>query len=185
MTYEELSQLPVLNSVIRETFRLNPPIHSLIRYVRLDVPVPPTLAAPSKEGTYVVPRGHYLVASPNASQVDPQIWSNPNTWDPTRWSDPEGVAAQAFKSYSDENSEKVDYGFGAVSKGTDSPYQPFGGGRHRCIGERVSHDHPLSWLLLNCSLLSSRTCNWGPFLQRCCAMWSLGWIKPCQRTVIM
>ncbi len=49
----------------------------------------------------------------------------------------DGVAQQASKAYSDENGEKVDYGFGAVSKGTESPYQPFGAGRHRCIGEQV------------------------------------------------
>lgn len=141
MTYEEFRELPVMDSVIRETLRLHPPIHSIMRYVRSDVPVPPTLAAPSKDGAYVVPRGHYVLASPSVSQVDPQIWSNPEAWDPTRWSDPEGVAAQAFKSYSDENGEKIDYGFGAVSKGTDSPYQPFGAGRHRCIGEQVGHIH--------------------------------------------
>ena len=59
-------------------------------------------------------------------------------WDPLRWlSDPEGVAEKAYKTYLDEDGEKVDYGFGAVSKGTESPYQPFGAGRHRCIGEQV------------------------------------------------
>jgi sterol 14-demethylase len=26
-----------------------------------------------------------------------------------------------------------------VSKGTDSPYQPFGAGRHRCIGEQFAY----------------------------------------------
>ncbi|KAG8213275.1 cytochrome P450 [Butyriboletus roseoflavus] len=139
MTYEELRELPVMDSVIRETLRLHSPIHSVMRYVRSDVPVPPTLAAPSKDGTYVVPRGYYVLASPSVSQVDPQIWFNADTWDPTRWSDPEGVAAQAFKSYSDETGEKIDYGFGAVSKGTESPYQPFGAGRHRCIGEQFAY----------------------------------------------
>ncbi|KAI9567383.1 cytochrome P450 [Boletus coccyginus] len=139
MTYEELRELPVMDSVIRETLRIHPPIHSIMRYVRSDVPVPPTLGAPSKDGAYVVPRGHYVLASPSVSQVDPQIWRNPGTWDPVRWSDPEGVAAQAFKSYSDESGEKIDYGFGAVSKGTDSPYQPFGAGRHRCIGEQFAY----------------------------------------------
>ncbi|KAG8216712.1 cytochrome P450 [Butyriboletus roseoflavus] len=130
MTYEELRELPVMDSIIRETLRLHPPIHSIMRYVRSDVPVPPTLAAPSKDGTYVVPRGYYVLASPGVNQ---------DTWDPTRWSDPEGVAAQAFKSYSDENGEKIDYGFGVMSKGTDSPYQPFGSGRHRCIGEQFAY----------------------------------------------
>ncbi|KAH7884413.1 cytochrome P450 [Phlebopus sp. FC_14] len=139
MTYEELRKLPILDSVIRETLRMHPPIHSIMRYVRSDVPVPPTLSAPTKDSTYVVPKGHYVLASAAVSQVDPEIWMNPLTWDPTRWSDPEGMAAQAFKTYVDENGEKVDYGFGAVSKGTESPYQPFGAGRHRCIGEQFAY----------------------------------------------
>lgn len=137
MTYEELRKLPVLDSVIRETLRMHPPIHSIMRYVRGDVAVSPTLSAPSDDKTYVVPKGHFVLASPAISQVDPKVWSNAHIWDPTRWSDPEGVAAEAFKAYMDENGEKVDFGFGAVSKGTDSPYQPFGAGRHRCIGEQV------------------------------------------------
>lgn len=137
MTYEELRELPILDSVIRETLRLHPPIHSIMRYVRDDVPVPATLAAPSKDGIYVVPKGHYVLASPAVSQVDPTVWKDATKWDPARWNDNEGVAAQAFKMYSDENGEKIDYGFGAVSKGTESPYQPFGAGRHRCIGEQV------------------------------------------------
>ncbi|KAG2139201.1 cytochrome P450 [Suillus bovinus] len=139
MTYEGFRKLPILDSVIRETLRMHPPIHSIMRYVRSDVPVPATLAAPSKDGVYVVPKGYYVLASAAVSQVDPRIWVNPTQWDPTRWSDPEGVAAQAFKTYSDENGEKIDYGFGAVSKGTESPYQPFGAGRHRCIGEQFAY----------------------------------------------
>ncbi|KAH7911689.1 cytochrome P450 [Hygrophoropsis aurantiaca] len=139
MTYEEFRKLPILDSVIRETLRIHPPIHSIMRKVRSDVPVPPTLAAPSENGTYVVPKGHFVLASAAVSQVDPIIWSNPEVFDPTRWSDPEGVAAQAFDTYADENGEKIDYGFGAVSKGTDSPYQPFGAGRHRCIGEQFAY----------------------------------------------
>ncbi|KAK2462973.1 hypothetical protein APHAL10511_005025 [Amanita phalloides] len=138
-TYEELKNLPLLDAVIRETLRLHPPIHSIMRKVRDDVTVPATLAAPSKDGIYVVPKGHYVLACPAVSQVDPGIWKNPETWDPYRWSDPEGVAAQALKTYVDENGEKVDYGFGAVSKGTESPYQPFGAGKHRCIGEQFAY----------------------------------------------
>ncbi|KAF8656198.1 hypothetical protein AX16_002635 [Volvariella volvacea WC 439] len=139
MTYEELRELPVMDSVIRETLRVHPPIHSIMRKVRDDVAVPPTLSAPSKDGTYVVPKGHFVLASPAVSQADPLVWKNARDWDPTRWSDPEGVAAQAFKTYLDENGEKIDYGFGAVSKGTESPYQPFGAGKHRCIGEQFAY----------------------------------------------
>ena len=139
MTYEELKELPVLDSVIRETLRMHPPIHSIMRKVVDDIPVPPSLSAPSKDGVYVVPKGHFVLSSPAVSQVDPKAWADPLKWDPTRWSDPEGFAAQAYKMYADENGEKVDYGFGAVSKGTESPYQPFGAGRHRCIGEQFAY----------------------------------------------
>ncbi|KAJ2926833.1 hypothetical protein H1R20_g10257, partial [Candolleomyces eurysporus] len=139
MTYEELRALPVMDAVIRETLRMHPPIHSIMRYVRDDVPVPGTLSNPGKDKTYIIPKGNFVMASPAVSQMDPLVWKNPQHWDPSRWSDPEGVAAQAFKTYLDENGEKVDYGFGAVSKGTESPYQPFGAGKHRCIGEQFAY----------------------------------------------
>jgi cytochrome P450 len=65
------------------------------------------------------------------------VWRDAQAWDPSRWNDSKGIAADAFRTYLDENGEKIDYGFGAVSKGTESPYQPFGAGRHRCVGEQV------------------------------------------------
>jgi sterol 14-demethylase len=137
MTYEELRTLPILDAVIRETLRLHPPLHSLMRKVRDPVVVPPSLSAPTQDTTYIIPKGHYVFASPAVSQNDPRIWRDATKWDPYRWSDPEGVAAQAFNTYADEHGEKIDFGFGAVSKGTESPYQPFGAGKHRCIGEQV------------------------------------------------
>lgn len=69
--------------------------------------------------------------------MDPKTWTNSTTWDPYRWSDKEGVASQAHAQYTG-GGEQMDYGFGTVSKGTESPYAPFGAGRHRCIGESVS-----------------------------------------------
>ncbi|EDR08390.1 uncharacterized protein LACBIDRAFT_234769, partial [Laccaria bicolor S238N-H82] len=139
MTYEELRSLPIMDTVIRETLRLHPPIHSIMRHVRDDVAVPATISAPSKDGIYIVPKGHYVLACPAVSQTDPRVWKDANEWNPSRWSDPEGVAAQAFDTYADVNGEKIDYGFGAVSKGTESPYQPFGAGKHRCIGEQFAY----------------------------------------------
>ncbi|KAF7326590.1 Lanosterol 14-alpha-demethylase [Mycena sanguinolenta] len=142
MEYEDLRHLPVLDSVIRETLRVHPPIHNIMRQVREDVPVPASLAAPSSKsgnGVYVVPKDTYVLASPIISQLDPRIWVNAHTWEPSRWSDSAGVAAQALRTYTDEAGEKIDYGFGAVSKGTESPYQPFGAGRHRCIGEQFAY----------------------------------------------
>ncbi|KAI0068684.1 lanosterol 14-alpha-demethylase [Artomyces pyxidatus] len=138
-TYDELRNLPVLDSVIRETLRLHPPIHNIMRKVRADLVVPPSLASPSKDGYYIVPKGYFVLASPVVSQVDPDLWYNASKWEPSRWNDSEGQAQKAFRQYTDENGEKFDYGFGAVGKGTESPYQPFGAGRHRCIGEQFAY----------------------------------------------
>ncbi|KAH9031787.1 cytochrome P450 [Lactarius pseudohatsudake] len=131
--------LPVLDSIIRETLRIHPPIHSIMRYVRADLIVPGTLSAPSKDSQYVVPKGHYVLACPAVVTSRQIAVVQAEEWIPSRWTDPEGQAQQAFKQYTDENGEKVDYGFGAVSKGTESPYQPFGAGRHRCIGEQFAY----------------------------------------------
>jgi len=139
LTYEEIRSLPILDSIIRETLRIHSPIHSLFRYVRDDVPVPATLSAPSKDGIYIVPKGHYALASPATSQIDPTVWKDAKKWDPSRWYDKEGIASQALKIDADENGEKIDYGYGAVSRGTESPYQPFGAGKHRCIGEQFAY----------------------------------------------
>ncbi|PCH42499.1 lanosterol 14-alpha-demethylase [Wolfiporia cocos MD-104 SS10] len=136
MTYEDLKKLPILEAVVRETLRIHAPIHSIMRYVRSDLPVPPTLGAPTADSCYVVPKGYTVLASPALSQMDPLIWQNAGVWDPARWYDQHGMAAMAKAKY-DEDS-KVDFGFGLVSKGTDSPYLPFGAGRHRCIGEQFA-----------------------------------------------
>lgn len=171
-TFEDIRSLPVLDSVIRETLRLHPPLHSLIRYVRDDVPIPATLAAPSKDGVYIVPKGNYVLACPAVSQADPTIWKNHEDWDPYRWNDSEGFAAQALKMYVDEHGEKIDYGFGAVSKGTESPYQPFGAGKHRCIGEQVtSLLHKLSICAYD-RPNSSHISNWARSSPRWFVIWN-------------
>ncbi|KAH9478634.1 Lanosterol 14-alpha demethylase [Psilocybe cubensis] len=162
MTYEEVKELPLLNAVIRETLRLHPPIHSIIRYVREDVVVPRTLAAPHLHGSgvkrrvdegdkgdgdggdavYVVPKGDYVLASPALSQIDARIWGrSADVWDPYRWirDDVGDVMKVGDDGGGGDGEEKIDYGFGLVSKGTNSPYQPFGGGMHRCIGEQFAY----------------------------------------------
>jgi len=139
MTYDEMKNLPVLDAVIRETLRMHPPIHSIIRKVIAPIDVPPTLAAPTKDTAYQIPKGYYVLSSPAVSQVDAQVWKNATSWEPGRWSDADGVAADEYAKYTEDTGEKVDYGFGLISKGTESQYLPFGAGRHRCIGEQFAY----------------------------------------------
>lgn len=133
------SSVPLLDAVIRETLRMHPPIHSIMRKVKSDMVVPPTLAVPhggradKSDATYVIPKGHYVIAVPGVSQIDPNLWDDADKFDPHRWLSEKG---QAMTQGDDT---KEDYGWGMVSTGANSPYLPFGAGRHRCIGEQFAY----------------------------------------------
>jgi sterol 14-demethylase len=123
LQYKNLDKLPLHQHVVRETLRLHSSIHSLMRKVKSPLPVAGT--------PYVMPPGRVLLASPGVTALSDEHFPNAGRWDPHRWEN------QAAKEQ--ENDEVVDYGYGAVSKGTSSPYLPFGAGRHRCIGEKFAY----------------------------------------------
>lgn len=129
LTYEDLAKLPLNQAIIKETLRLHAPIHSILRAVKSPMPVPGT--------KYVIPTSHNLLAAPIVSATDPSYFPNPMEWDPYRWLPGSANAPTLMRS--DEEEEKVDYGYGIVSKGAASPYLPFGAGRHRCIGEQFAN----------------------------------------------
>lgn len=120
LDYDSLmSQCPLLTNTIRETLRLHPSIHSIMRKVTNPLPVPDT--------SYVVPPSHILLASPAWMGKSDTYFPDADTWDPYRW--------ERIPDPKDLEQEKADYGYGLVTTGADSIYLPFGAGRHRCIGE--------------------------------------------------
>jgi sterol 14-demethylase len=126
LTYEDLPKLPLNQAVIKETLRMHTPIHSIMRAVKSPMPVAGT--------PYTIPTSHTLLASPGFTSRVPAYFPNPEIWDPHRWDpDSKGVTKVDVKE------ETEDYGYGVVSKGTSSPYLPFGAGRHRCIGEQFAY----------------------------------------------
>lgn len=122
LQYKDLAKLPLHHNVVKETLRIHSSIHTLMRKVMNPMPVPGT--------EYVVPPSHTLLASPGVTARDARYFRDPLRWDPHRWESRVEV---------DDDSDMVDYGYGAVSKGTRSPYLPFGAGRHRCIGEKFAY----------------------------------------------
>ncbi|KAL4785243.1 cytochrome P450 [Aspergillus varians] len=127
LTYKDLDLLPLHKSVIKETLRVHLSIHSILRKVKNPMPVPGT--------SYVVPASHVLLASPGATALSEEYFPNANVWDPHRWENQKTDKEEE----EEEGGELIDYGYGAVSKGTNNPYLPFGGGRHRCIGEKFAY----------------------------------------------
>jgi len=129
LEYEDLAKLPLNQAIVKETLRLHAPIHSIMRAVKQPMPVPGT--------KYVIPTNHVLMAAPGVTSSDPAYFPNPQVWDPHRWEKDSPNAPNIVRN--EEEEEKVDYGYGLVSKGASSPYLPFGAGRHRCIGEQFAN----------------------------------------------
>ncbi|QPG74038.1 Lanosterol 14-alpha-demethylase [Brettanomyces nanus] len=135
LKWQDLEKMPLLNNIIRETLRMHHPLHSVFRQVIHDLPVPDT--------KWVVPAGHYVLASPGWSMTNEKYFPHAAHFEPHRWDKLAGSGGGFIKETSNldtnEKSDSVDYGFGKISKGVSSPYLPFGGGRHRCIGEHFAY----------------------------------------------
>lgn len=125
LTFEGLQKLSLNSQVVKETLRIHTPIHSIMRKVKSPMPVAGT--------PWTIPTSHVLLASPGVASRSSEHFPNPLSWEPHRWD-----AGNQVKD-EDEDDEKIDYGYGLVSKGASSPYLPFGAGRHRCIGEAFAY----------------------------------------------
>lgn len=121
LQYRDLEKLPLLQNVIKETLRLHSSIHSIMRKVKRPMQVP--------DSPYVITPGKVLLASPVVTALSEEFFPSPLEWNPHRW---EGRDSKADEE--DDNG-----GDASFSKGSRSPYLPFGGGRHRCIGEKFAY----------------------------------------------
>ncbi|KAI9749355.1 MAG: Lanosterol 14-alpha-demethylase [Lichina confinis] len=133
LTHDNIQLLSLHQNVLRETLRLHAPIHSILRQVKSPISV---------QGTpYTIPISHVVLAAPGLTSRVAEYFPNPELWEPRRWDEGKvGVGVSVSGGPKDgEADEKEDFGYGLVSKGTNSPYLPFGAGRHRCIGEQFAY----------------------------------------------
>ena len=129
LTYDGLQKLSLNAQVVKETLRIHAPIHSMMRKVTCPMLV---------EGTpYTIPTSHTLLAAPGVTSKIASHFPEPELWEPHRWD--EGSPLHGSNKETEQEDEKIDYGYGLVSKGASSPYLPFGAGRHRCIGEAFAY----------------------------------------------
>jgi cytochrome P450 len=101
LTYEDASSMVLTEYVFNETLRFYPSVMILNRRATKDVEI----------AGYHIPKNTVLMLSPAYTHRMPEWWSNPETFDPMR--------------FSPERAEHKRHGFS---------YIPFGGGAHKCIG---------------------------------------------------
>ncbi|KAJ3548683.1 hypothetical protein NMY22_g1169 [Coprinellus aureogranulatus] len=140
LSYDTISQLPLLDAVCRETLRLYPPVSIVLRETIADAVLPfskPVIGVDGKEMTEVlVPKGTMVFPGILASNRNPDIWGpTANEWMPERWLEglPDSVSS-------------------AKVPGIYSHLMTFLGGGRACIGFKFSQ---LEMKVVLCVLLDS------------------------------
>lgn len=105
LEYDKVMSMDLLERCLQEALRMYPPLIMLMRYVRKS----------RKYNDMVIPKGNILVVSTAAGGRCPEVFENPDVFDPERFADPR------------REHEKVRHG-----------YLAFGSGRHKCIGENFA-----------------------------------------------
>ena len=82
LDYDVVGAMDYLQNCVKESLRLFPPLIMLMRMAMQDIPT--TLDGK----TYIIPKGDIVVASPAVSSRLPDVFKNPNAFEPERF-DPE------------------------------------------------------------------------------------------------
>ncbi|EAU84602.2 hypothetical protein CC1G_00121 [Coprinopsis cinerea okayama7 len=140
LSYDDLVQLPYLDSVCRETLRLYPPLPVVMRQARQDAIVPLSRPFTSTDGKptqqVLVPRGTQTIIGIMSCNRNPAIWGpDALEWKPERWLNPLPDTVTSAKV-----------------PGIYSHLMTFIGGGRSCIGFKFSQ---LEMKVVLCCLLES------------------------------
>lgn len=106
LTWEHLGEMELLHNCMRETLRMYPPLVLLLRMAKKDFTVT------SKDQTFNVPKGHYVATSPYVAMRLPDVFQEPEKFDPDRFGPGREEHKQPFA------------------------YLGFGAGMHQCMGQQ-------------------------------------------------
>jgi cytochrome P450 len=99
-TFDNLEAMPLAEMAFKEAMRMKPPVPSIPRRATRDFSF----------GGYSVPTGTLVAVNPLFTHHMPQIWPDPETFDPLRFTDEAQRARHRFA------------------------WVPYGGGAHMCLG---------------------------------------------------
>eukprot|EP00752_Nemacystus_decipiens_P011637 g10332.t1 len=109
LSWDDVGQMELLHNTMRETLRSNSPVVQLLRKAKKDFTVT------SKGRRFTIPKGHYVGTSPYLAMHLPEVFENPEKFDPDR--------------------------FGPERQEGKQPYSfvGFGAGMHQCLGQQLAY----------------------------------------------
>ena len=131
--YDDIVAMKKLRYALIESLRLYPEPPILIRRARTEDNLPP--GSSELSGGIKVLRGTDIFISTWNLHRSPDLWENPEKFDPTRWDRPfKNASVKGWEGY---NPEKIT-GLYPNEQAADFAFLPFGGGQRKCIGDSFS-----------------------------------------------
>jgi len=131
--YDDIAAMKKLRYSLIEALRLYPEPPVLIRRARTEDNLPQG-GTSMKDGVKVL-RGTDMFISTWNLHRSPELWENPEKFDPTRWERP--FKNDSVKGWAGYNPDKVT-GFYPNEQASDFAFLPFGGGKRKCVGDQFA-----------------------------------------------
>ncbi|KAJ1567625.1 hypothetical protein HK405_005330 [Cladochytrium tenue] len=125
-TESEITALPILDGVVRETLRLYPPVRFLFRRATADSEIP---AADTNVAAAAVGKGEAVFVGLASTMRDPALFPEPETFSLDRWIVPSSDAGSGRERPAN-----------APAQGRVNPlaFLPFSAGQRKCLGMRLA-----------------------------------------------
>jgi cytochrome P450 len=131
--YDDIVAMKKLRYALIEGLRLYPEPPVLIRRAR-KADVLPKGSSEMKDGVKIL-RGTDIFVSTWNLHRSPELWENPETFDPTRFERPfHNANVEGWEGY---NPEKIS-GLYPNEQASDFAFMPFGGGARKCVGDQFA-----------------------------------------------
>lgn len=131
--YDDILAMKKLRYALIESLRLYPEPPVLIRRARTDDNLPQ--GGTEMPGGVKVLRGTDMFISTWNLHRSPELWEDPEKFDPTRWERP--FKNSGVKGWEGYNPDKVT-GLYPNEQASDFAFLPFGGGKRRCVGDQFA-----------------------------------------------
>lgn len=131
-TYESVQSMPLVRLIIAETLRLYPAPPILLRRLLADTELPKG----SHHSTTPLKRGTDIFINLYSLHRSPELWENPDRFDPDRFLRPfRNPGVNGWSGYTPASGLQTGNPLYPTELNADFSFLPFGGGARKCVGD--------------------------------------------------